>query len=64
MPGVVKFLSAKDIPGKNGYVFPPTAMFEPEIVRKIWVIIFWSKIRIKFPYQLTDNFLLVYCISP
>jgi len=48
MPGVVKFLSAKDIPGNNEYVFPPTAMFEPEIVRKIWVIIFWSKMRINF----------------
>ena len=32
MPGVVKFLSATDIPGTNGFLEPPLVRFEPNPV--------------------------------
>ena len=32
MPGVIKFLSATDIPGTNAYIQPPLALFEAQPV--------------------------------
>ena len=32
MPGVIKFLSATDIPGTNTFLQPPLVPFEPEPV--------------------------------
>ena len=35
MPGVIKFLSAADIPGTNAYIQPPLALFEPQPVTNL-----------------------------
>jgi len=40
MQGVVKFLSARDIPGSNSFFGPPLAAFEPELVRILYTSLY------------------------
>ena len=40
MQGVVKFLSARDIPGSNSFYGPPLATFEAELVRILYTSLY------------------------